>query len=117
VVINITDGEATDGDPEQPATRLRQLSSTDGNVLLFNAHLSAQDEAGIIFPDTEEGLPDSYARLLFRMSSLLPPPIRASAHQAGYVVGAGTRGFAFNARLDMVVQFLRMCTTTYQPTA
>jgi hypothetical protein len=114
VVINISDGMANDGDPQGPSGQLRQLSSSDGNVLLFNAHLSARDGSGIMLPDSEAGLPDAHARLLFRMSSVLPAPIRASAGQAGFRVSAGTRGFVFNANLDLVVQFLRVG-TTYSP--
>ena len=45
LVVNITDGEATDGGPEPLATNLRNLASTDGNVLLFNAHLSDKQTA------------------------------------------------------------------------
>jgi hypothetical protein len=114
VVVHITDGEANDGDPEEPAARLRELAGADGNVLLFNAHLSSRAEDGILFPDSPDALPDAFAGMLFRMSSPLPPPIRASAAQAGYPVTAATRGFAFNARMDMIVQFLHMCTTTYR---
>ena len=40
VVINITDGESTDGDPLEDAQVLRELSTQDGNVLLFNCHIS-----------------------------------------------------------------------------
>src|SRR3984957_285006 len=40
IVINITDGQPSDGDPRDAAKELRALNSTDGNVLLFNAHLS-----------------------------------------------------------------------------
>ena len=42
IVINITDGEATDGDPLQSAEAVRSLSSSDGNVLLFNVHVLSQ---------------------------------------------------------------------------
>ena len=42
LVLNITDGAATDGNPEEAAANLRHLASTDGNVLLFNAHVSAK---------------------------------------------------------------------------
>ena len=40
LVINLTDGEATDGKPEPAAAIIRGLTSADGNVLLFNVHLS-----------------------------------------------------------------------------
>ena len=42
IVINITDGESTDGVPEKDAANLRELASSDGNVLLLNAHVSAK---------------------------------------------------------------------------
>jgi len=35
IVINVTDGEATDGDPEDAAKSIKQLSSSDGKVLLI----------------------------------------------------------------------------------
>ena len=40
VVIHISDGESQDGDPLQYAESLRSLATEDGNVLLFNCHLS-----------------------------------------------------------------------------
>jgi len=42
IVINITDGEATDGNPSDAANEIMGLASSDGNVLLFNVHLSSQ---------------------------------------------------------------------------
>jgi hypothetical protein len=106
LVINITDGEATDGNPERPASRLREMSSSDGHVLLFNAHLSSRVEQPIEFPEREAGLPDGRAQRLFRMSSCLPPPMHFPARQAGILVTGETRGFVFNADLASVVRFL-----------
>lgn len=106
MVINLSDGEATDGDPEGPARSLRELGSEDGSVLLFNAHLSSCSEKAIEFPEEETGLPDDYARRLFRMSSLLPSAMQNSARQAGLTVTAESRGFVFNADLASVVRFL-----------
>ncbi len=106
LVLNLTDGEATDGDPERPAYTLRELASEDGAVLLFNAHISSSSEKAIEFPDAAAELPDDYARRLFRMSSRLPPAMQNSAHQAGLNVTEESRGFVFNADLDSVVRFL-----------
>ena len=106
VVINITDGKPTDGNPAQEAARLRQLSSTDGNVLLFNLHLSEKSGGRIEFPDSEAELPDAYAKLLFRMSSELPEALHAAAREANFLVSPGTRGFVFNADLDSVIRAL-----------
>lgn len=106
IVINITDGEATDGNPTAAAARLRALSSADGSPLLFTLHLSSQRAAPLEFPDSEESLPDQYARLLFGLSSLLPAHIRDAARQDGYAVGDGARGFVFNADMVSVIRFL-----------
>src|SRR5262249_42152163 len=96
----------TDGNPEQVAGRLRQLSSTDGHVLLFNLHISEKGDPPIEFPDREADLPDVYAKLLFRMSSPLPPPMLHEARQSGLAVGNGTRGFVFNADISAIVRSL-----------
>ncbi len=106
IVINISDGEPTDGDPSNLAKNLQQLTSSDGNILLFNVHLSSQNATPIEYPDHEEGLPDKHARLLFRMSSSLPEYMRTFAHQAGFTVSENSRGFVFNADIVSVIQFL-----------
>jgi hypothetical protein len=106
VVINITDGMANDGNPDPLAVRLRQLSSNDGNVLLFNLHVSEQQATPIEFPDSETGLPDNFAKLLFRMSSPLPKGMWGAAREKGLRPGPGTRGFVFNADLDSVIRSL-----------
>jgi hypothetical protein len=106
MVINVTDGEPTDGNPEAHATCLRDLASRDGNVLLFNLHISSSDTPPTEFPDRENTLADAHARRLFRMSSLLPAPVRTTALREGYTVTDTTRGFVFNADLVSVVRFL-----------
>lgn len=106
IVINITDGEATDGDPAGPARELCGLASTDGNVLLFNLHLSSQKATPVEFPDSEEALPDAYAKLLFNMSSKLPEYMRGIAQEEGFRVSENTRGFVFNADIVSVIRFL-----------
>jgi hypothetical protein len=106
IVINITDGEANDGDPELPAAAIRAKASTNGNVLLFNSHISSRPDRAIEFPDQEAGLPDEYARLLFRMSSPLPPDLQATARSEGFAVTERSRGFVFNGDLVSVIRFL-----------
>jgi hypothetical protein len=110
MVINITDGEASDGDPEGSAGRICSLSSADGKVLLFNLHLSSRSEAPVEFPENADALPDSFAKRLFRMSSRLPAPMHAAAAQEGLSIRRGTRGFVFNADLAAVIRFLNIGT-------
>jgi hypothetical protein len=106
IVLNLTDGEATDGNPEPHSVPIRDLASRDGNVLLFNLHLSSSSASPVEYPDSEASLPDSYARMLFRMSSPLPPPLLRTAHGEGFRVTENSRGFVFNADLVSVVRFL-----------
>jgi hypothetical protein len=106
VVLNLTDGESTDGDPTHPAQSLQSLSSTDGNVLLFNLHVSSDSSPAISFPDSEAVLPNQYAKTLFNVSSVLPNHMRTYALQQGFSVSGDTRGFVFNADVTSVVQFL-----------
>lgn len=106
IVINITDGLATDGQPEAWGEALRQLQPVDGNVLLLNLHISSANLQPIEFPNDEQQLVDDYSRMLFRMSSVLPPPMAQEAARQGYDIGEGARGFVFNGNLASVVQFL-----------
>ncbi len=106
IVINITDGKATDGDPRPLAEQLQRLASSDGQVLLFNVHISESGQTPILFPTDASGLADEYARMLFSMSSPLPAEMLRQAQVLELPVAAGARGFAFNADLVSVVMFL-----------
>ena len=106
IVVNVTDGEATDGDPSSHAAAIRNLSTSDGNALLFNVHLSSSRGTPIEFPDSDTGLADDFAKRLFNMSSVLPEPTRNFAQQDGYPVSANTRGFTFNADIVALIKFL-----------
>jgi hypothetical protein len=106
VVLNLTDGQSTDGDPSPAADSVRNLASTDGSVLLFNLHVSDAATSPIIFPNSELSLPNDYARGLFRSSSMLPAGMQSYAQQQGLPVHEGSRGFVFNADMSSVVQFL-----------
>lgn len=107
VVIHITDGESTDGDPSQAMQHITNLSSIDGSVLLFNVHLSGNPNAvPISFPDSPANLLDEYARLLFDGSSFLVPPMRKVAQEHGFNLSDGAKGFVLNADLVLVIQAL-----------
>lgn len=110
IVMNFTDGESSDGDPSALASTLRTLSSGDGATLLFNLHLSSHRASPVEFPSDESRLPDSYAKLLFQMSSPLPPLFLSFAREERLPVSDGARGFVFNADLASVVKFLNIGT-------
>ncbi|MCS7016344.1 MAG: VWA domain-containing protein [Gemmatales bacterium] len=109
-VINITDGQPTDGDPLPEAQRIQQLTTKDGNVLMFNVHISETTANPIYYPDDESRLPDDYARMLFRMSSALPSHMVQAAQQERMPVTSASRGFVFNANMSDVIRFLNIGT-------
>lgn len=106
VVLNLTDGNPTDGDPTGQAQGLRELASSDGNVLLFNLHVSSNANPSVQFPDSDADLPDQYAELLFDMSSVLPLNLRSYALQQGFAGSSAMRGFIFNAGAGDIVKFI-----------
>ena len=108
IVINVSDGAASDGNPEAHSQKVMDLSTNDGNTLLFNVHLSEVLAAPIQFPDREDVLPqnDEFATLLFRMSSVLPESSRAQATVLDLPISDQSRGYVFNADMTALVQFL-----------
>ena len=108
IVINITDGAATDGDPLPIASDIAGIATQDGNALLFNVHLSDVSAAPITYPADEGELPrdNGYAADLFRMSSVLPEASRRQAVSQGIAVSEQSRGYVFNSDLAALVQFL-----------
>jgi len=110
IVIHITDGESQDGDPVPYAQAITGLSTSDGNVLLFNCHLSMTAGEPVVFPAAGGGMPDPLANVLFEMSSVLPEPFFRSAVSEGYQLQQGARGMAFNADMVVLINFLDMGT-------
>jgi hypothetical protein len=110
IVIHITDGESQDGDPQPYAAAVRNLATGDGNVLLFNCHLSMSAADSFVFPSAEPQVADNLARVLFQLSSPLPEPFFRSAVAEGFPIQHGARGMAFNADMVVLIKFLDMGT-------
>jgi len=77
IVINITDAAATDITNKQElidaADEIKSLKTDDGNVIMFNCHISASKETPVFFPGDKADLPNKdNAHTLFAMSSELP---------------------------------------------
>ncbi|MEE3719131.1 vWA domain-containing protein [Tumidithrix elongata RA019] len=111
-IINITDGESTDGDPREAANRLKEVHTNDGSVLLYNIHLSSEDVSQISFPSTADVLQDPYAKLMYEISSPLPKAAKNAAEKEGYKVSSESRAFMFNADPVKLIQFLDIGTRT-----
>jgi hypothetical protein len=106
MVLNLTDGKPSDGNPLENSRLVRNQSTADGNALLFNLLLSAQPLVPGFFVENEGLLADNYSKLLFRMSSELPPPMWQAAKAEGYDVRPKARGVVINADPTALVRFL-----------
>jgi hypothetical protein len=106
IVVNISDGEASDGDPRAIASQLRDIRTNDGNLLLFNINLNDHVSVPIEYPTSPRNLPNSYAVTLFELSSELTPYMLAVARSIDLPVGGGARGFVFNGDAAKLSEFL-----------
>lgn len=113
IIFNITDGEPNDAKKaEQSAKSLTNMTTSDGNLLLFNIHISDKEGQEILFPVHDETLPDKKAKLLFRMSSVLPEPFINVAKEECLPANEGSRGFLFNADSVKLIEFIDIGTRT-----
>ncbi len=113
IVINISDGEPTDGNPTKSADKLKSLATADGNVLLFNFHISSNLRGEILFPAKKEILPDRHARRLFNMSSPLTEHMQEMAQRYGISTEKDARGFSFCvSNNDILVNLMQIGSRT-----
>ena len=110
IVLNITDGMSSDGDPVPQADRLRELATADGHLLLYNCHITDQQTDPVRWPHRADQLvPKKSALTLFTMSS--PLPERACDQMArisGERLTPGARGYVYNgnpAALKNMLEF------------
>lgn len=75
-IINVTDGVFNGTTREnliQQANELKAMFTNDGNILLWNIHITPDHIEQILLPVSKEELKsDKYSELLYDMSSLLP---------------------------------------------
>ncbi|WP_026995209.1 vWA domain-containing protein [Flectobacillus major] len=111
VVIHITDGESTDGDPTEEMNSLTSQTSNDGNVILFNLHTNSRSTNPISFPGSEVQLPDQYSELLFKGASTLPSFMRNVASQEFSLnLSDGAKAFVLNGDIDLIITAIEIGT-------
>ena len=113
-VVHVTDGQSTDGDPEEVAEAIKGVSTNDGETLLFNLHVDMEAGDEILFPSSEDDLPDEYGKMLFRMSSKFPDHLVSVAQGMGYDVDSESRFFAYKAGMDFIGHFFEIGTRASQ---
>ena len=111
VIVHITDGEATDGDPAPYLEALANTGTGNGRSTLFNVHLSSRRSAQpLSFPDQSAPLHDPYAKLLFDKASYLTPYMRTVAWENGLPLTEQARAFVLNADPSLLVLALEIGT-------
>lgn len=114
VVINITDGASTDGDPAEYARDLCHINTRYGETLLFNCHITNLPQPMIEFPSTPDQVPpdpEGLGAQLFALSSVIPDPARrAILSSTGTSIPGGARGFIFNGDVTAIRQMFVFAT-------
>lgn len=116
-IINITDGEFNGASKEyviQQANEIKAMFTKDGNVLLWNIHITPDKAAKVLLPVSKGELDgNQYAETLYDMSSLLPSrynkPISELRGEA-----TDKRHVAMSANVDMstLIQLMDIGTPT-----
>ncbi|MDR1975607.1 MAG: hypothetical protein LBQ18_01300 [Campylobacteraceae bacterium] len=114
-LIHITDGDSTDGNPQELAESIKRLGTIYGTALIFNLHVSSFDTNTIEYPSNDNSIKDEYAKMLFKMSSIFPEHLIGKASDRGYRVVNNSRGFIFNADAVDIVNFLEIGTLPTNP--
>lgn len=110
-ILHLTDGESGDGDPTGICQEIMSMGTDDGNVLIFNCHVSSTNARKVEYPSSDYGLPNGFAHTLYGISSTLPAGFIAAAQQLGVNVTNNSRGFVLNADPSSVVQFYEIGTS------
>ena len=88
------------------------MGTRDGNVLIYNIHLSKSASEPVEYPADEIEVPNyKHALQMFHMSSVLPDRVVNLAADMGVPVKEGSRGYVFNADLDALEKFLDIGTS------
>ena len=112
IIINITDGM-----PNNPsatiaaANRCRNLSTSDGNVLIFNLHMSTNSSNKVLFPASEGELSDAAAKLLYRISDVLPKTYMAVAQAEKLPVKENSRMMTQNGNGEDIAKIINFGST------
>lgn len=115
IIINITDGEATDSgynfnSLRKEAEQLKALGTKYGSINILNIHISSRTGDRLLFPNDVSNVNDSFAKLLFDISTPLSENMIRIAHQKGYNIPSNAKGYVFNGNASDLINFLNIGT-------
>lgn len=119
IIINITDGEATDDDT--PFSKLRNtvreiqnLETDYGNTIVMNIHISGKNYDKVMFPNRPVS-DNKYENMLYEISSQLYPRMIEQAKKVGYNIADDARGYIFNGDSSDLIKFINVGTSQSLP--
>ena len=115
VVINITDGEPNEGEGVnavdkalRAAENLKNISTEDGSVLLFNIHFNPNGRGNkIVFPAAKPA--DKRASFLYMASSNIPSTLIGAARETwpNYTISEASKAMISNEKnVDSLLKFI-----------
>lgn len=116
-IFNISDGYATDttaDDLLDICSKIKNISTMDGNALIYNIQLSTSKNDPVLFPCDVDELPDDkWAHLLFDMSSDLPDTYNnAISVLTMKDLRVAYTGLAYNCEMSKLISLLNIGTST-----
>lgn len=110
IIINITDGEATDAGSNFNALKnqveqIKSLRTNYGPVNILNIHISTRAGDKLLFPN-EVNTGDKFEKLLFEMSTPLDENMIRLARNRGYNILNGAKGYVYNGDSNDLLNFL-----------
>lgn len=114
IIINITDGEATDAGNNfnllrSEVEQIKHLGTNYGAVNILNIHISTRAGDKLLFPN-QVTANDKFEKLLFEMSTPLNENMIRLAQQKGYDIQSNARGYVFNGNATDLINFLNIGT-------
>ena len=117
IIINISDGIPYSGNVYNDntedvslainvANQIMKISTTDGNPLIFNAHIGVDGGTEYKFAESEQEVNSEEAKFLFKISSTIPEAYKQAAKKHDLVVKDSSRGFVSNAEPTTLIQFI-----------
>jgi hypothetical protein len=105
LVLHISGGGSSDGNPHAAVTKFMELATPAGPVLLLQAHVAGNAEVvTAAYPCSHVYLTMGSARDLFRRCSLLPPHLVSALKQASVNVNPNARGLIYNAKISDLIR-------------
>ncbi|MEL6497967.1 MAG: hypothetical protein AAFZ67_11345 [Planctomycetota bacterium] len=112
-VLNLTDGEATDGtrdDLLEATRRITKITVGGTPATVFNVNIAAGQSDPIVFPHKRDLLDGEDARTMFDISSILPDGMRDEAARMGLPTHDQSRAMVYNADARILLSAIRIGT-------